>query len=37
MFFLFGKELIICLSRASVCAFHENRDRINIELTFISP
>ena len=37
MFYLFGKELISCLSRANVRAFHENPDRIYRELTFNDP
>ena len=36
-FYLFGKELLSCLSRANLRAFHENRDRIYTELTFINP
>ena len=36
-FFLFGKELISCLSCAILCAFHVNPDPIYSELTFINP
>ena len=35
-FYLFCKGLISCLSGANVHAFHENCDRIYIELTFIN-
>ena len=30
-------EIMICLSRANVLAFHENRDRIYTELSSINP
>ena len=36
-FYLFGKELISCLSRANVHAFNENPDRIYSELSLINP
>ena len=36
-FYLFGKELIRCLSRANVRAFHENPDHLCTELAFINP
>ena len=35
-FYLFGKELIGCLSRAKMRAFHENPNRIHTELTFVN-
>ena len=35
--YLFGKELISCLSSANVRAFHKNADRIYTELTFVNP
>ena len=31
------KNLISCLGRINVCAFHENPNRIHTELTFINP
>ena len=31
---LIGEELISCLGRANVRAFHENPNRIHTELTF---
>ena len=36
-FYLFGKELISCLSHANLHAFHENPDCIYTELTFAIP
>ena len=33
----FGEEIISCLGRANVRAFHENPNRIHTELTFINP
>ena len=33
----FAKELIGCLSRVNVHAFHKNCDSIYTELTFINP
>ena len=33
----FGNDLIRCLSRTKVYAFHENSNRIYTELTFINP
>ena len=37
IFFLFGKELISCLSRPNMHAFNENRDPIYTDSTFINP
>ena len=34
-FYLFGREIISCLSRANVRALHEIPDRIHTELTLI--
>ena len=34
---IYLKELISCLSRANVCAFHENPDRLYTELAIINP
>ena len=36
MFYLFGKELINCLSSANVRAFHENSNRFYTEHRFIN-
>ena len=36
-FYLFGKELISCLSCANVCAFYEKTDGIYNDLTLINP
>ena len=33
----FGEELISCLGRAKMLAFHEHPNRIHTELTFINP
>ena len=35
IFYLFGKDLISCFSRANVRVFHENPDRMYTVLTFI--
>ena len=35
MFYLFGKDSIVCLSCSKMCAFHENSDRIYTEPTLI--
>ena len=36
-FYIVGKDLINCVSRANVHAFHENPDCLYTELTFINP
>ena len=34
---LISEEILSCLGRADVCAFHENPNRIHTELTFNYP